>query len=126
MGMTSSTTSSRCSISTTENLQPLPLDFGLDTITRGGYGKIKLSKDCEMMEEGVDVEDFYVCDFRSKFASPGQPCQGVHQDSQVCNKNHIFVTSLARFIFVTGLASFLCLRRTKLVLGLLPYFTSFV
>jgi hypothetical protein len=56
MGTTSSTTSSRCSILTTVNLQPLPLDFGLDAIMRGEYyGKIKLSKDVEMMDKGVDV-----------------------------------------------------------------------
>jgi hypothetical protein len=23
-----------------------------------------------------------------KFVSPGQPCQGVHQDSHICDKNH--------------------------------------
>ncbi len=50
-----------------------------------------------MMEEGVDVEAFCVCDFHRKFVSPGQPCQGVHQDSQICDENHIFVTSLASF-----------------------------
>ena len=76
------------------------------------------------MEEGVDVEAFYVCDFCCKFASPGQPCQGVHQDSQICDKNHIFVTSLVRFFFVMGLVSFLCLRRTKLILGSLHYNTA--
>ncbi len=52
-----------------------------------------------MMEEGVEVEAFYGCDFHHKFANPGQPCQEVNQDSQICNKNHIFVTSLARFEF---------------------------
>ena len=41
MGTTSSTTSSRCFISTTVNLQPVPLDFGLDAIMKGGYGKIR-------------------------------------------------------------------------------------
>ena len=72
-----------------------------------------------MMEEAVNMEAFYVCDFCRKFVSLGQPCRGVHQDSQICNKNHIFVTSLARFnFFVTGFTSFLCLRRTKLILGL--------
>ena len=57
------------------------------------------------MEEGVDVEAFYVYDFHRKFASPGQPCQGVHQDSQICNENHIFETSLVRF-FCDGFSKF--------------------
>ena len=43
------------------------------------------------------VFDLYVCDFHRKFASP------VHQDSQICDKNHIFVTSLVSFLFVTSL-----------------------
>ena len=51
------------------------------------------------MDEGVEVEAFYVCDFRRTFVSPSQPCRGVHQDSQICDDNHIFVTSLARFFY---------------------------
>ena len=74
-----------------------------------------------MMEEGVDVEAFYVCDFCRKFASPGQPCQGVHQDSQICNKNHIFVTSLARFnFFCDGFSKFFVFATHKINSGVGP------
>ncbi len=43
-----------------------------------------------------NVELLCVCDFRRKFVSPGQPVRGVHQDSQICDKNHKFATGLAR------------------------------
>ena len=71
------------------------------------------------MEEGVDVEAFYVCDFCCKFASPGQLCQGVHQDSQICNENHIFVTSLARF-FCDGFSEFFVFATHKINSGIAP------
>ena len=71
------------------------------------------------MEEGVDVEAFYVCDIIHKFASLGQLCRGVHQDSQIWDKNHIFVTSLASF-FVTDLASFFVFATHKINCGITP------
>jgi hypothetical protein len=40
----------------------------------------------KMMEEGVDVEAFYVCVKFTLFVSPGQPCRGVHQDSLISVK----------------------------------------
>jgi len=39
-----------------------------------------------MMEEGVDVEAFYVCVKFTLFVSPSQPCRGVHQDSLISVK----------------------------------------
>ncbi len=71
------------------------------------------------MEEGVDVEAFYVCDICRKFASPSQMCQGVHQDSQICDENHIFVTSLARF-FCDGLREFFVFATHKISLEIAP------
>ncbi len=71
------------------------------------------------MDKGVDVEAFYVCDFRRKFASPGQLCQGVHQDSQICDENHIFVMSLARF-FCDVFSKFFVFGTHKISFGIAP------
>ena len=57
--------------------------------------------------------------FFRKFASPGQPCQGVHQDSQICNKNHIFVTSLASF-FCDRFSKFFVFATHKINSGIAP------
>jgi len=49
------------------------------------------------MEESFDVEAFYVCVNLHLFVSPGQPCQGVNQDSLISMKFTLIVTGLARF-----------------------------
>ena len=77
------------------------------------------------MEEGVDVEAFYVCDFCRKFGSPGQPCRGVHQDSQICDENHIFVMSLA--FFWDGFSKFFVFATHKINSRIAPFrATSFI
>ena len=52
--------------------------------------------------KGVDVEAFYVC---VKFTQFYESLSTVPRGSprpQICDKNHIFVTSLARFNFLCG------------------------
>ena len=61
-----------------------------------------------------DVELLCVCDFRHKLVSPGQPVRGVHQESQICDKNHKFDTSLASFsVFCVEFSNNFCATQTQ-------------
>ena len=55
-----------------------------------------------------------VCDFCHKLVSHGQPCRGVHQDAPICDKNHKFATSLARFsVFCVEFSDNFCATQTQ-------------
>ena len=61
-----------------------------------------------------DVELLCVCDFCHKLVSHGQPVRGVHHPSQICDKNHKFVTSLARFsVFCVEFSDNFCATKTQ-------------
>ena len=76
-----------------------------------------------MMEEAVNMEAFYVCDFCRKFVSLGQPCRGVHQDSQICNKNHICDKfRVERDFFCDGFREFFGFATHKISVGIAPIF----
>ena len=60
------------------------------------------------------MELLCVCDFCHKLVSHGQPVRGVHHPSQICDKNHKFVTGSARFsVFCVEFSDNFCATQTQ-------------
>ena len=69
----------------------------------------------EKAEKNVVTWSFYAfVIFVTKLVSHGQPVRGVHHPSQICDKNHKFVTSLARFsVFCVEFSDNFCVTQTQ-------------